>query len=494
VSVNSPEIGTVMKCTLLLSSIALSTAVAEKPNIVFIMADDLGWSDVAHNGAKFYETPNFDQLTADGIKFTRSYVSGPNCAPTRASLISGMYTPRHQVWTPNAKSKGAFSNMKLVVPNRDNGKGDGLFPSKTDLDPKVESLAEVMNKAGYKTAMFGKWHCGPDQQGFDIFSGDGTTKPHKKHYGSPTVAATLTRGACDFIDKNKKDPFFLYLAHWDVHSPHRAEKKVVAKYKEKLKNGNWDNKWNPTYAAMIEAFDKSIGQVRQAIKKAGIANNTLIIVTSDNGTIGQVASGPLKGAKGSLFEGGVHVATSMVWEGVTKPGSTCDTPFSSVDYMPTFAELGGAPLPKNQPVDGKSLVPLIKGKKALKNRSIFWHYPLYLQANGKPVLPIMGTDKLYWRSTPSSMIVKGDWKLIHTYEDNAVLLYNIAEDPYEKNELSATSPEIAQVLRKELQNWVKETNAPIPSKVNSEFSAGSSEKGGKGKKSKGKKKSKKKKK
>ena len=489
-SVNSPEIGIVMKSTLLLSSIALSAVAVEKPNIVFIMADDLGWSDVAHNGAKFYETPNFDKLTADGIKFTRSYVSGPNCAPTRASLISGMYTPRHQIWTPNARSKGSFSKMKLVVPNRDNSKGDGLFPSKLDLDPNVESVAEVMNKAGYKTAMMGKWHCGPDQQGFDIFTADGSSKPHKKMYGSPTVAKTLTDAACKFINENNTKPFFLYLAHWDVHSPHRAEKKVVEKYKNKLKNGKWDHKWNPTYAAMIEAFDKSIGKVREAVQKAGIANNTLIVITSDNGAIGQVASGPLKGAKGSLFEGGVHVATSMVWEGVTKPGSSCDTPFSSVDYMPTFAELGGATLPKNQPVDGKSLVPLLKGKKSLQNRSIFWHYPLYLQASGKPVLPIAETDKMYWRSTPSSMIVKGDWKLIHFYEDNTVQLYNIAKDPYEKNECSKTTPEIAQVMKKELLSWVSETNAPTPNKINEAFAPSSPEKGGKGKKKKSKKKKK----
>lgn len=454
----------------LFSSVVLADGLSgSRPNIIFILADDLGWADTSHNGAEFYETPNFDQLTQDGMAFTRAYSGGPNCAPTRACLISGMYTPRHKIWTPGMKSKGSYKNMKLLVPNREGQQGD-WFESKDSLDPSVVSIAEVLNQQGYKTAMMGKWHCGDDEQGFDVFSGDGTDKKYKKHYGSPTVADSLTEGAVKFISENKDGPFFLYLAHWDVHAPHRANKAVIAKYEAKLKaRDDWSEKWRPTYAAMIEAFDTSIGKVRDTVNELGLAENTLIIVTSDNGSICQIKGGPLRGGKGSFFEGGVRVATSMSWPGVISAGAECDIPITSVDMMPTFAQLAGSELPATQPVDGQSFVPLLKGEKALEDRSIFWHYPMYLDSKGKAVIPIHGTNRMYWRGVPATMVVTGDWKLIYYYEDQSVKLFNVQADPYEASELSSRHPEKTQQMLKELKEWVAATDAPAPDKMNPDF-------------------------
>ena len=448
----------------------ISAVEFEKPNIVFIIADDLGWADVNYNGATFYETPNFDAVANEGMRFNRAYSGGPNCAPTRACLISGMYSPRHQIWTPGGKSKGDFRNMKLLVPNRRNAKGDGLFPSKAALDASVVSIAEIVKQAGYKTAMLGKWHVGPDRQGFDVFTSNGEEGVTKAQYGNIDVAEKLTNRAVKFIEENRSKPFLLYLSHFDVHTPIRARKDVVQRYDEKLRTGDWNYQWNTTYAAMIEAFDKSIGRVRQALANHDLSDNTLVIVTSDNGGFGGVITGPLKGAKGSLCEGGVRVPTSMVWPRVIKPGSVCDIPITSVDFLPTFAELTEARLPQNQPVDGSSIVSLLRGKRALTERSIFWHFPLYLVASGRPVIPIFGSDQLYWRATPSSMICKGDWKLTYYHEDQSHSLYNIAEDPFEKNDRSDEAVNKATALRKELLTWIDNTNAPVPAKLNPRFS------------------------
>jgi arylsulfatase A-like enzyme len=444
----------------------------DKPNIIFIMADDLGWFDVGYNGAPFYETPNIDQLAADGMIFDRSYTGGPNCAPTRACLISGMYTPRHRVYTPGGKAKGGtecFKRMRWLVPNVINREGNGEFPSANDsLSEDTISLAEVLKPSGYKTAMLGKWHLNPKRkQGFDLFSCDGVEfSKFGRKYGSVNVAETLTDCAVRFIRDNKDGPFFLYLSHWDVHKPFKAKGEVVKRYDKKLQSKEWGHEWNTTYAAMIEAFDTSVGRVRAEVTRLGLEKNTLIIVTSDNGGVSGVLSGPLKGNKGSFFEGGVRVATAMSWPGVIKAGSRCSVPTTSVDYMPTFAELAGGTLPTTQPVDGKSLVPLIKGEEALTDRSIFWHFPLYLPGN---VIPVYGTDTLYWRAVPSSMIVKGQWKLIQFYESDTIQLYNIAEDISEKQDLAKSQPEKAKALLKELQQWVSKTGAPVPKTPNKSF-------------------------
>jgi len=467
--------------TLLLSIAAATSLLAEKPsrpNIVYIMADDLGWADVGYNGAKFYETPNIDALCASGVKFNSAYPGASNCMPSRACIMTGMYTPRTYMWTPGSKAKGDRAKMKLLVPRRGDKKGDSEFPSKNALDPSMVSVAEVVKKAGYKTAHFGKWHLGPDGQGFDINNTNGLGAGlNKKFYGNIDVAENLTTAACKFIKDNKKDSFFIYLCHWDVHTPIRARKDVVAKYKKKLEGGKWGRKWNPTYAAMIEAVDQSVGRVREALEKNGLTENTLIMFISDNGGHSGVTwCDPLKGAKGAFYEGGIRVPACVSWPKVVKGGSECNVPITGVDIMPTFAELAGADLPKKQPVDGKSWVPLLSGNDdGLADRAIFWHYPLYLQGAGyNQVVPVHGTKNNYWRATPCSVIREGDWKLIQFFESDSVQLFNLKNDLGEKSDLAKSNPEKANALLAKLKAWQVKTKAVIPAEANPDF--GSSKK------------------
>ena len=456
---------------LTIAGVAGSARAAEKPNIVFVLADDLGYKDVGFTGATFYETPNLDALAKGGMIFNRAYSCGPNCAPTRACLISGTYTPRHHIYTPGGQSKGDHKLMRLLVPSREGPKVD-FPPSAAALQPSVVSFAEVLKEAGYATGHFGKWHVGPDPQGFDEYGSDGTPGKQGKHYGSITVADQLTDAGVKFIDKHKGRPFFLYVAHWDVHTPIRAKKDVVEKYKKKLESVGGG--WNPTYAGMIEAVDKSVGRLRAALAKHDIDDNTLFIFSSDNGGVpGITRNLPLRGGKGSLFEGGIRVPTCMTWPAVVKAGATSDTPISSVDFLPTFVELGGSKLPTSQPVDGRSLAPVLRGDpKALKDRAIFWFYPLYLQGGaGNAVVPVHGTDRMYWRGVPAAAIVKGDWKLIRYFEDDSVKLFDLAKDIGEHRDLAAAEPDRAKALRTELDTWLKATKAPIPTKLNPAFSA-----------------------
>jgi arylsulfatase A-like enzyme len=447
-------------------------AAAPKPNIVFVIADDLGWADVGFNGAKFYETPNIDRLSAAGMNFTSSYPGAANCMPSRSCIMTGMYTPRTQMWTPGTLAKGEAAYMKFLVPVRGNPASAKVFPSKSALKPSATSIAETLKSVGYRTARFGKWHLGSDPQGFDLSDPSGRgAKIGEKFYGNVNVAEWLTDASVKFIADSKDRPFFLYLAHWDVHTPIRARADVVEKYKRKLENGNWDRKWNVTYAAMIEAVDISVGRVRKVLEKNGVAENTIFIFTSDNGGFaGSTWCEPLKGAKGAFYEGGIRVPTCVRWPGVIQEGSVCDTPITGVDFLPTLAQLAGAKLPSDQPADGLSFVPLLKGNKGLTERSIFWHYPLYLSGRGyNRVVTIHGTDRMYWRATPCSVIRRGDWKLIEFFEDDSIRLFNLRTDIGEKTDLALAQPAQAAALLAELKTWQKQTEATIPSRLNPAF-------------------------
>lgn len=463
---------------LFLSAFFVSTIFAQnlpkKPNIIFIMADDLGWADVGYNGAVFYETPNIDALRASGMEFTSAYPGASNCMPSRSCIVSGMYVSRTHMWTPGGEAKGDVKYMKFLVPRKGDKKGQGQIVSKMNLDPSVTSIAEVMNTGGYKTARFGKWHMGADKQGFDISDPDGRGSPEGNFYNDIHASDSLTEATVNLIKTEKDQPFFIYLNYWDVHTPIVAKPEVIAKYDNKLNSRQWDRKWNTTYAAMIEAVDNGVGRIRDAVQSSGIAENTLIIFTADNGGhSGATWCEPLKGAKGAFYEGGIRVATCMSWPGVIAENSFCHTPITGVDYLPTFAELGGATLPTNQPIDGKSIVPLIQGQEALQNRSLFWHYPLYLAgAQYNQVVNVHGTDIAYWRATPCSVIRKGDWKLMQFFEDNSIKLFNLPEDLGEQYDLASSYPDKAQTLLKELKAWQKKTKAPIPSVLNPDFNPG----------------------
>ena len=461
---------------LLLASTSTVLAADQPPNIVFVLADDLGYSDVGFNGQRFYETPNIDALARDGMILSDFYSGGPNCAPTRACINTGMYTPRHKLFTPGGQAKGDVKSMRFAVPTR--GQEDPVYNTVDSMPNTIAghhtSIAEVLGGVGYVSGRFGKWHLGDDLQGFNVSSANG--KPGvvgRKFYGNIDVAEKLTDAAVEFIEQNRKKPFFLYVAHWDVHGPLRARKDVVVKYKKKLEtykdDGDWE--WNPIYAAMLDAVDTSVGRIRAKIQHAGLAKNTLFVFTSDNGGASFATTNrPLRGANGAFFEGGIRVPTCAAWPAVIKPGTRSDAALTSVDFMPTFAELAGASPPANQPVDGRSFTRVLQGKAALQNRAIFWHYPLYLSGAGyNKVLPVYGTDQMTWRAVPSSVIRKGDYKLIHYYEYDNFKLFNLRDDLSEKNDLAQKMPEQARQLHAELMAWVKDTNAPVPNKPNPKF-------------------------
>ena len=317
------------------------------------------------------------------------------------------------------------------------------------------SIAEVLKQADYATARFGKWHVGPDTQGFDVSSSDGRPGTEQKHYSDPNVTFDLTDVGVDFIKENRHRPFFLYLSHWDVHGPLVARRHLIAKYEEKL--AAWtrnENPYNPIYAAMVEAVDTSVGLILEAVDEFDLAEKTLVIFSSDNGGTRVSINQPLRGVKGSLYEGGVRVPTCMRWPDVIAAGTKSPTPITSVDFLPTFAELAGVSLPARQPVDGESFAPLLKGRPALENRAIFWHYPLYLAG----------------RATPASAIRKGDWKLIEFFEDGRLELYNTATDISEASNLADALPEKTSELNQELIAWRDATDAVEPREPNPYYS------------------------
>lgn len=452
-----------------------AAAVEKKPNIIFIMADDLGWQDVGYMGAEFFETPHIDQFAAQGMTFTAAYSGGPNCSPTRACLMSGTYTPRHQIYTPGGKSKGNLQYMRLLVParNRNNNsleqKAAAQFPITNSLDPNFVCIPEILGPAGYRTARLGKWHLGRDTQGFDLSSANGKGGPNGSFYGDVDVAEQLTDRAVQFIEENRGGPFFLYLCHWDVHTPHRARQEVVRRYRTKLESIPQDKRrnFNPVYAAMIEAVDSSVGRIASRVDELGIAENTLIVFISDNGGLPNVSQlDPLRGQKGSLFEAGVRVPACARWTGTIQPESTCDTPITSVDFLPTFARLAGGKLPTTQPVDGTDISPLFHGRE-IAERSIFWHYPLYLRGQGLTI-DVPGGKTYSWRGFPSTSLRRGDWKLIEFHEDDTIGLYNLRDDPGERNNLAASMPQRAAELRAELDAWQAATEAPVPTVRNPE--------------------------
>ena len=265
---------------------------------------------------------------------------------------------------------------------------------------------------------------------------------------------TLTDVGVEFIHRNKHRPFFLYLVHWDVHAPLVAREDLVAKYEKKL--ASWTknkNPYNPTYAAMVEAVDTGVGRILETLDELNLSERTLVIFSSDNGGTRVSINRPLRGVKGSLYEGGVRVPTCMGWRGVIKPGSKSATPITSVDFLPTFADLAGVALATSQPVDGESLIPLLKGTRALRSRAIFWHYPLYLAG----------------RATRASAIRKGDWMLIEYFEDGRTELYNLSSDISESKNHADTAPEKARELHQELIAWRKATKAIEPREPNPRY-------------------------
>ncbi len=440
----------------------------EKPNIIFIMVDDLGWKDVGFMGSNYYETPNIDKLSSQGMIFTNAYANAPNCAPTRACLMSGQYSPRHGVYTVNNPDRGKSINRKLIP-----------IPNKTILDSGFVTLAETIRFAGYRTGMMGKWHLGeengtsPEEQGFDVNIG-GCHQGHPVTYFSPYknkffedgpegeyLTDRITDEAIKFIEESKNDPFFLYLPYHAVHTPIQPKPEVKKKYDGKPADGKQNN---PAYAAMVETVDAGVGKIMNKLDELKLTGNTIVIFFSDNGGVGGITDmSPLRGSKGMLYEGGIREPMIVRWPGKVSPGIHCDIPVIGVDFYPTFIKIAGIRKPSGLILDGKNIVPLFTGKNKFKKREIFWHFPAYLQAT-KRYLP-----GLIWRTTPVSVIRKGDWKLLEFFEDGHLELYNLEEDIGETNNLAAQMPGKAKNLHKKLLKWREKVNAPVPNELNPEY-------------------------
>jgi len=451
----------------LIAWLALATLVsaAKPPNIVFYFIDDLGWTDVSFMGSKYYETPHVDRLAREGMKFMDAYANAPNCAPSRACLMSGLYGPRHGVFTVGNSARGQ-SKFRKLIPIKNN----------TVLANRFVTIAEVLQKAGYVTATMGKWHLGtdPTTQGFDVnIAGKHWGSPSGGGYHSPYrypnlvarekgeyLTDRLGAEACKFIETNKDKPFFLYLTHYAVHTPIQSKPALKAKYEKKKPVGGHKN---AEYAGMIESMDDSIGAVQATLKRLKLEENTLVIFFSDNGGHGGVTSNaPLRGSKGMLYEGGIREPLAIKWPGVTKPGSTCHEPVIAVDFYPTLLEITGAKRPKNYLLDGVSLTPVLRDASApLGRAALHWHFPCYLQG----YTPRHGP----FRTTPAAAIRMGDWKLIEFFEDGKLELYNLKKDLSEKNNLATKEPAKLKELHAAMLNWRRETKAPVPTAKNPDY-------------------------
>jgi hypothetical protein len=436
---------------------------ATQPNIVFILADDLGYTDLGCFGSGYYETPNIDKLAGQGAKLTCHHHC-QNCTPTRAALMSGQVGARTGVYTVGGIDRFDWQSRPLRP-----------VENVTQLPLDRDTIAQQLKKAGYATGMFGKWHIGqngpyhPSKRGFDeavVTMGkhfNFETSPPMDYPKGQYLADFLTDKAVDFIGRNKAKPFFLYLPHFGVHSPHDAKPELVAKFKNKKPVGGHGN---PVYAAMIASVDESVGRVMRALQDHQLADNTVLVFASDNGGVGGYVregikadgkditdNAPLRSGKGSLYEGGTRVPLIVRWPGVVKAGGSVSVPTIHVDVYPTLLEIAKAPKPR-QVLDGQSLVPLLRDSEAkLAREAIYQHFPGYL-----------GSGPGKWRTTPVSTVQAGDWKLMEFLEDGHLELYNLGDDLGESRNLAGAMPEKAAELRLKLLAWRKEVKAPMPSK------------------------------
>ena len=452
---------------LLCVSFTTLRAAERKPNVLFILADDLGQMDVgAFNPKTFYETPNIDSLARRGMKFPQGYAACSVCSPTRASILTGKYPPRLGI---TDFIGGTRAGQLRPAPNQNH------------LALQEVTLAETLRDAGYATFFAGKWHLGggefyPGAQGFpkELDSGEGrkvnaqfwypaSELPVPDHKDDPKTTERIVNEAVKFIDGHKDRPFFAFLPFLAPHTPIGARAELVEKYKKKSASAPPDawgreraNKVrlvqnNPVYAAMLEQLDTAIGRVLAALEKNGLTEKTIVVFMSDNGGLstseGHPTSNlPLRAGKGWPYEGGVREPLIVVAPGVTKPGTTCDSPVISADFFPTLLQLVGLPLQSERHLDGVSFLPLLKGETMSRGRPLFWHYPHYSNQGGPP----------------NGAIRDGDWKLIEWYEEGSLELYDLGQDASEKNNLAVQQPDKVKELHAKLVAWRKEVGALMP--------------------------------
>jgi arylsulfatase A-like enzyme len=429
---------------------------AARPNVVFILADDLGWMDLSCYGSPFCETPNLDQLAKEGARFTQAYTAGAVCSPTRSSIMTGKFPVRTGVtdYIPGLPSTG----RKLATPR-----------TKTELALEELTIGEAFRDGGYETFYAGKWHLGnagyePSEQGFEHYVSDHELGNHGREW---QAGQRLADAAVKFLGtRDSKRPFFAYLAFHEPHIPILEYPEHLKKFQDKAA------KLSPTsvppkpehdglgrarqddaaYASEVAGLDSFVGRVLTALAAHGLQDNTIVVFTSDNGGLavkdqpGPTCNAPLRAGKGWLYEGGIRVPTIIRAPGVTKAGSVIETPILSTDYYPTLLALAGLPAKPQQHLDGVSFLPALRGETMPTGRTLYWHYPHYHGST--------------W--APGSALRDGDWKLVENFHYGTVELFNLRDDLGETRDLAKTNPEVTAQLLAKLHAWQKSVNAIIP--------------------------------
>ncbi len=446
-----------------------------RPNVLFILVDDLGFNDLSFTGSEYYETPNIDRLASKSVQFTQGYASSRVCSPSRASIMTGKSTARHGItdWI------GAKTGEHWRSTNRHNK----MLPAEYSyhLNNQDTTIAESFKQNGYTTFYAGKWHLGdegeyPENHGFDINIAGWKSGSPKGGYFSPYInpklkskedgeqlSIRLAKETVNFMKQQNEKPFFAFLSFYAVHGPIQTQQEKWEKYQRKAaKQGIAEKGFamernlpirqhqdNPVYAGLVENMDEAVGYVLDELEKLNLDQNTIIVFTSDNGGVASgdsfsTSNAPLRGGKGYQWEGGIREPYLVYVPGIKT--KTIDTPVTGADFYPTLLDLAGLKLLPNQHQDGVSLKPVIEEKETLAERPLYWHYPHYGNQGGDP----------------SSIIRLGNWKLIHYYEENTQQLYNLKSDPYEEQDLASVETERAQKMHQQLMNYLQEVGAKFP--------------------------------
>ena len=427
-----------------------ATDAPNRPNIVFILADDLGWSDLVCYGNRFYETPNIDRMAREGMRFTDAYAAAPVCSPTRASILSGRYPAAIGLteWIPGKRST---PRERLLAPE---------YLHK--LPAEQVTVAEVLGAAGYVCGHVGKWHLGgtgnlPEDQGFHVNVGGTQAGSPAGGYFLPNrmdlpgarkgeyLTDRLSEEGVAFIRKHAERPFFLYQSYHSVHTPIQAKKVYVDKYRKRFEKA--EGRLNPTYAGMVRSLDDGVGSILDALDDLGLSERTVVFFMSDNGGLSGVTdNAPLRAGKGHIYEGGIREPMIVRAPGRVQPQTQCAEPVSSIDFFPTILSLAGLRSPAGLALDGVDLTPLLTQTGGLAPRTLFWHYPHYSPQGGRP----------------AAAARRGSLKLVELFEDDRLELYDLQRDPGETTDLAARMPAETQQLHRLLRAWRHDIGARMP--------------------------------
>lgn len=421
---------------------------ARRPNVIFILVDDLGWSELGCYGNTFNETPHLDTLARQGMRFTQAYAAAPVCSPYRAALMSGQYPARI-------------------------GVTDYLRPdSAWHLPEDLVTLPELFRNAGYATGIIGKWHLsgydksgvksGPGRHGFDEVMISEQTGIGGGSYFHPYVRVDrriqpvlgngeyltdrINHEAVQFIERNRAKPFFLFVSHYAIHTALSGKPDLVKHFQSRPGGGRTNG--NPVLAAMLKSVDEGVGMIVSKLDSLGLTDHTVVVFTGDNGGECNVTrNAPLRAGKSCTYEGGIREPLLVKWPGLTEPGSVCATPTMNIDFYPSFAEATGAEAPASQRVDGRSLLPLLQGK-AVEDRPLYWHYPL--------------AQPHFLGGRSSGAIRKGEWKLVEFFDKRELELYRIATDVGERSNVAGQNAEVVRELHRLLADWRQDVGARLP--------------------------------